>query len=252
MGVDFAAELAEFKREGIVVIPNALAQDQVATLNRAFEEHPKAHPEAWTHHDESFIQALNVLPHTSDFDPAIESPKVLELLRRLIGEDVTFEELSLMLRNPSKREVDVKGWHRDTIRDFNRRHEITALSVVYYLTDVTPRDHCLSVIPGSHDRLVDLKPEDVTPGMEFDVVAPAGSAAIFHTRCIHSGKLKPGSAMRRTMHLYFSRLGAPRLSEYSEIPPRLAEKVDPSLPPHLYAKANVREVVDGVGRKPKR
>jgi ectoine hydroxylase-related dioxygenase (phytanoyl-CoA dioxygenase family) len=251
MSFDLASAAASFDQQGFVVIPDALSPPELASLQRAFERHVRAFPAEWTHHDESFVQTLNVLPHTSDFDIAIENANVLRLLRHLIGDDVTFEEMSLMIRNPTRRETDVKGWHRDTIRDYSRRHEITALSVVYYLTDVTERDHCLSIIPGSHGPRVDLRPEEVVPGMEADIIGPAGSAAIFHTRCIHAGKLKAGSAMRRTMHLYYSRFGAPRLSEYTDIPPRLTEKRDPSLPPHLYAKAAVREVVDGVGRKPR-
>src|SRR5262249_6939027 len=158
--------------------------------------------------------SVNVLPRTADFDFAIENPVTLNLLRRILGEEITFEELSIMIRNPTDNVRDVKGWHRDLTRDFDRRREIDAVSVIYYLTDVAESDHCFSIIPKSHNRLVDLRPEEVTPGMEFDVVGPAGTALLFHACCIHAGKLKFASRQRRTLHLYFARSGQPRTSEW--------------------------------------
>ena len=126
-----------------------------------------------------------------DFDFAIENPTTLAILRSLMGELITFEEFEILIRNPTTKTQDIKAWHRDATRDYNRRMEIEYVSLVYYLTDVSENDHCLSIIPGSHYRLVDLKPADVTPGSEFDVTGPAGTAVIFHGRCIHAGKLKP-------------------------------------------------------------
>ena len=60
-----------------------------------------------------------------------------------------------------------------------------------------------------------------------------------------------GSTQRRTMHLYYERYGGPRTNEWTQIPPRLSMKHDPSLPPYLYAKSQVRETIDGTGRKPR-
>jgi len=129
--------------------------------------------------------------------------------------------------------------------------EIEYVSVVYYLTDVTENDHCLSIIPGSHYRLVDLMPSEVTPGTEFDVIGPAGTAVIFHGRSIHAGKLKPRSRQRRTLHIYYARADQPRYSEWTEIPRRLYQKTDPHLPPLLYSKWNATQVFEGVGKKPR-
>lgn len=196
-------------------------------------------------------QSVNVLPRTSDFDLAIENPVTLNVLRSILGEEITFEELSIMIRNPSNNRRDVKGWHRDLTRDYDRRREIDAVSLIYYLTDVTEADHCFSIIPESHNRLVDLRPEAVAPGMECDVLGSAGTALLFHARCIHAGKLKPQSLQRRTLHLYYARSSQPRTSEWSDIPPRLASKNDPRLPPKLYSKWNVTEVFEGTGKKPR-
>ena len=240
-----------FERDGFVVIPDALTPRQVAQLNAAFDRYVTDYPQEWSHFSESFIHTADVLPHLETFDFAIENPTVLPLLQRLFGDKLAFEEMSLMIRNPTKHTGELKGWHRDVIRDFDRRHDINVVSVVYYLTDVTERDHCFSIIPRTHNSLVDMRPKDVVAGMEVDAIGPAGSAFVFHGRCLHAGKLKLGSRQRRTIHMYYGPYGDPRSSEWTRIPQRLADKHDPRLPPHFYAKAGVLDVIDGTGRKPR-
>ena len=74
---------------------------------------------------------------------------------------------------------------------------------------------------------------------------------LFHARCLHSGKLKPTSRERRTLHIYYSRNDQARTSEWSDIPERLHRKHDPTLPPQLYSKWNLTDVFEGTGKKPK-
>lgn len=246
-----AALLNEFHERGFVSLPGALTPQQVATFNQAVDWYLKEFSDEWVYFNESLIQTVDVLPRTDAFDAAIENPVTLELLRGLLGDDLSFEEFSIMIRRPTTRATDIKSWHRDLTRDYDRRKEIQAISVIYYLTDVTESDHCFSIIPETHHRLVDMRPEDVVPGMESDALGGAGTALIFHARCLHSGKLKPNSRERRTLHLYFSHSDQPRTSEWSTIPPRLYAKVDPGLPPRLYSKWNVTEVFEGTGKKPR-
>lgn len=242
---------ADFDRDGFLIVPEALSPKTVAALDRAFLDHLDRWPEDWARFSDSFITTPDVLPRTDAFDVAIENPVLFPLLERLIGPDLAFEELDLIQRKPVADTGELKGWHRDIIRAFDRRFEIKPISVVYYLTDVTENDHCFSIVPGTHGPRADLRPEDITPGMETDALGPKGSAFVFHARCIHAGKLKPRSKERRTLHLYFGRASEPRTSEWTNIPARLADKRDPALPPSLYAKARMKESVDGVGRRPR-
>lgn len=241
----------EFYERGFLVIPNALSAGQLAILNHGIDQDFDQHGDQWVKFDESLIETPDILSRTGNFDFAIENPRTLGIFRSLIGELITFEEFEILIRNPTVKTQDIKAWHRDATRDYSRRMEIEYVSLVYYLTDVTERDHCLSIIPGSHYRLVDLKPPEVTAGSEFDVIGPAGTAVIFHGRCIHAGKLKPGSRQRRTLHIYYARADQPRYSEWTEIPQRLYEKSDSSLPPLLYSKWNATQVFEGVGKKPR-
>jgi len=51
--------------------------------------------------------------------------------------------------------------------------------------------------------------------------------------------------------MYYGLAHQPRTSEWTEIPQRLYEKVDATLPPLLYSKWNTKDVVEGVGKKPR-
>jgi len=241
----------EFHERGFIIVREALSPEQVSFLNHATDRDLELHCNEWVKFDESFIETPDVITRTSDFDFAIENPKTLAIFRGLLGDLVTFEELEVLIRNPTIKKQDTKAWHRDATRDYNRRMEIEYVSLVYYLTEVSEKDHCLSIIPGSHYGLVDLKPEEVTPGTEFDVTGAAGTAVIFHGRCIHAGKLKPSSRQRRTLHIYYARSDQPRYSEWTEIPVRLYQKNDPELPPLFYSKWNATQVFEGVGKMPR-
>jgi ectoine hydroxylase-related dioxygenase (phytanoyl-CoA dioxygenase family) len=245
-------ELAlEFHDRGFLILPDTLTAEQVAGLNQAVDQDLEQHGREWVTFDESLMETPDVISRTAEFDFTIENPVTLDLLRSLLGELITFEEFEILIRNPTPKSQDIKAWHRDATRDYDRRMEVEYVSLVYYLTDVTERDHCLSIIPGSHYRQVNLNPADVSPGAGFDVIGPAGTAVIFHGRCIHAGKLKPHSRQRRTLHIYFARSDQHRYSEWTEIPERLYRKSDPRLPPLFYSKWNAAVVFEGVGKKPR-
>ncbi len=237
--------------QGFAVIPDALNTAQITLANRVLDDDLRSNPRDWARFDETLTQCVDLLSRTGELDFTIENPATLRPLRRYFGEEIAFEEFSVVIREPTVKSSDIKGYHRDMIRDYNRRMEIQYVSVIYYLTDVSENDHCFSIVPETHNRLVDMRPEEVKAGDEVDITGPAGTAIIFHGRCIHSGKLKAHSRQRRTLHLYYWLANRPRTTEWTPIPSRLYEKVDAALPPLLYSKWNIMESIDGVGRKPR-
>ncbi|HVJ69053.1 MAG TPA: phytanoyl-CoA dioxygenase family protein [Caulifigura sp.] len=255
MSVIVADQLAEqaelFWKQGYLVLPNMLTKNEIDAINAVIERSQQEEPHIWANLSESFRQSVDILKSRPEFDPFIENPNTLPLLRKIMGEDITFEELYVMLRDPIESLKEIKGWHRDLTRNYDRRYEIQPISLVYYLSDVSATDHCFSIVPETHARLIDMHPRDVQEADTVDINGPAGTAVVFHARCIHNGKLKPHSRQRRTLHMYFSKDDGVRTSEWDEIPARLHTKTDPSLPSRLYSKWNVTTVFKGTGMKPK-
>jgi len=143
--LEHKTHLEEFERRGFLSVQNALTTAQISAFNREIDDYLNRYPQEWIHFDDSLVQTVNVLPRTSAFDSAIENRRTLDLLRGLLGEEITFEEFSVMIRYPTTRTMDIKSWHRDITRDYDRRKEIQAISLIYYLTDVTETDHCFSI-----------------------------------------------------------------------------------------------------------
>jgi hypothetical protein len=146
---DHRALALEFHQRGFLIIPNALSSTQLSLLNGVVDRDLEKHKDKWVTFDESLIETPDVISRTGEFDFTIENPLTLGIMRYFLGELITFEEFEIIIRNPTAKSQDVKAWHRDATRDYNRRMEIEYVSLVYYLTDVTERDHCLSIIPGS-------------------------------------------------------------------------------------------------------
>lgn len=240
----------EFHRLGYLRVEEALTAEQIARFNHSVDDHLQTFPGDWISLSDSFTEAVDILPNTAAFDEAIENPKTLEILCAILGQRIAFEEFAILLRNPTGNLKEVKGWHRDLIREYQRRREIDAVSIMMYLTDVSPTDHCFAIVPETHERLLDMNPVDVAADAGVDLIGPAGTAVIFHARAIHNARLKENSTQRRTLQAYFSNRLDQRTNEWTRIPPRLYLKKDPALPPHFYAKWNVTNILDGVGKRP--
>jgi len=91
LATDHVALVDEFDERGFVVIPDALTADQVARLNAAVDRYRAEHAEQWVIFSESLQQTADVLPDSAEFDFTIENPRILDPLRRLLGEDISFE-----------------------------------------------------------------------------------------------------------------------------------------------------------------
>src|SRR4051812_27738267 len=88
----------DFDRQGYLRVENALTADQVRRLDQAVGRHLEDCPDGWMALSDSFREAIDVLPHTAAFDEVIEGPLMLEALRAILGEGLTFEEFAIMLR----------------------------------------------------------------------------------------------------------------------------------------------------------
>lgn len=224
-----------FDERGYLLIPDALSTEYLREVNAALDADLRAAD--WPlKRGEGQRQDANILPRMPILDHLVENPKLMPIVRSLLGEAATFDEFSIMFRDPTDNVPEQHGWHRDFPRAEDYPHGLHALSLIYYLSDVSESDHCFCVAAGTHNAGRSIEAHKHDPADEVDIVGKAGTAVFFHTALLHTAKLKRGSRQRRTVHIYYGHADTPQVSAYSDIPDRLRDKRDPSLPAKFYTK----------------
>lgn len=226
----------DFDEQGFLILPESLSPEQVSVINAALDRDLAAQGQWPLRRGPGHQQDANILLRLPELDITVENPTLMPILRALVGDNVTFDEFSVMFRDPTNELPPKHSWHRDFKRNENFPWGLNALSLVYYLTDVCPTDHCFAMVATTNNRGIEVKPGEHDTTLEVDVLGPAGTAVFFHTATIHTAKLRPHSRQRRTIHIYYGHADTPQISSYTDIPDRLRNKHDPSLPPKFYSK----------------
>ncbi|MDA0836645.1 MAG: phytanoyl-CoA dioxygenase family protein [Planctomycetota bacterium] len=226
---------AQFDELGYILVPDALNADQVKAINEAFDSDLQQNDWPLKRGD-GHLQDANILLRLPALDISVESPAVMPIVTALMGEVATFDEYSAMIRNPTDEIPEKPAWHRDFKRTEEFPFGIYALSLVYYLSDVSESDHCFAVVPRSHNRDINVEAGKHGEENEVDILGPAGTAVFFHTALLHTARLRRGSRQRRTIHIYYGHADTPQISSYTDVPERLRNKVDPLLPAKFYSK----------------
>lgn len=228
----------QFRDNGFVILPDVLTPGQVMQINTALDE-DLARQKKWPLGDGvAHLQDADILPRLDALDLTLDHPAVMPIVRRLVGDNVTLDEVSVMFRNPASEVPAQRAWHRDFGRDTTRPHALHALSVIYYLSDVTSTDHCFTLAAATHDRWHDVPAQKHNPADEVEVIGPAGTAVVFHTACLHTATIKSRSRQRRTLHLYYGHADAPVVSRFTRIPARMTQRKAPHIPTQLYNRAD--------------
>jgi Phytanoyl-CoA dioxygenase (PhyH) len=181
----------ELEQNGIVVLPNFLAPDQLAAMQASFAA--RLQRLRWNDVDgfetnethRHFVQDLLTLDQA--FLDAALHPTVQRVLREYIGESFELVEAKGWRSLPTRR--DFHGWHGDSWYDQTRVDYIPReVKLAVYLTDVQSGE--FNYIRGSHGK---QKPrsvrndevKDVPAEQIVRVLGQAGTACLFDTSGIH-------------------------------------------------------------------
>lgn len=213
MGTLTDTQAATFRRDGFLVVEDAVSADQLARLQADFA----AWVEESRQHGEPYGETINNRPrfdlepgHTPDkpglrrVNAPVEvsaahyevmtSSRMLDAVVDLIGPNVTFHHSKINSKLPGG--ATAVKWHQDfAFTPHSNDDVVTALLMV---DDVTERNGPLEVLPGSHrGDLHSLWHEGVFTGAIDDDIAadcqaraelctgPAGSVCLMHTRLLH-------------------------------------------------------------------
>jgi len=219
-----------FLKNHYCIFPAALTPAELASVNGAVDASLKEEPELWGKGARS--QSVQCLLTRPEFDILLAHKCFMPLASKVLDGDIAMVEFSVMIREGAQ-EIPTKptGWHKDFGVRAADPLGITALSAVWYLTDVDTTTARYSLIPNSHKW--DHEPKQVKEGSEdvegeLEVLGKAGTCVLVNAGLYHCGKLGAGPRERRTVHTYMQRTSFPSVSNHSIIPRRLWDVKDPA------------------------
>lgn len=181
----------ELESEGIVVLGNLLASEQLEAMQKAFEA--KLSGLRWNNVDgyqktEKYRHMVeDVLLLEQGFVDLALHPLVKEILNRYLGATYQLTEAKGWKSLPTKR--DFHGWHGDAWYDQSTATEIhREVKLAMYLTDV--RSGAFNFIKGSHRQqhprqVKNHEVERMVGASILELTGAAGTAFLFDTSGIH-------------------------------------------------------------------
>lgn len=233
---DQEAQVAFFRANSYVALPDLLTPEQVAALNAAMDRDREQNRFMWFcegHPDYN----CNLLLTEPLFEITIRHPTVLALVERLMGGPICFEELSVRHTGPSDT-ARPTGWHRDRPHWPEHPLHLDYPQVIYYLTDVDEGTHCFTISPEPADGEVLEKEAQIERGGTVYFHGRAGSAILFNAAVLHGVTIRKSKRHRRIVQVYYGHPHRSCLSEVTLIPPRLwRDHPDPEAR-RFYGKLN--------------
>jgi hypothetical protein len=197
------AQEEQLRREGWLLLPDALRADELPALREAFDRIARIDNRA----DELLLDLLNKEPL---FARCLEHPPMLHAIGLVL--QWGFKLHSLHGRNPLE-STAAQELHSDWPAGEPLRQvlppDFLICNAAWLLDDMDPGNGATRLVPGSHRR--GRRPHD-GPGDwfapqpdEIRITAPAGSLLIFNGHCWHSATPNRDGRPRRTLFSAFCR-----------------------------------------------
>ena len=226
-----ASYAADFRRDGFVVVPDLLSEDDLNRYGAAVDK-AVAHRKRFdsrklgekSPYEQSFIQCINLWEDSAEVRPLTFHPIICETAARLLGVDAIrlwhdqalYKEAGGRLTDPHQ---DQPYW------PMNETDTITAWIPFDGSTHATG---CMGYIPGSHAvglrEFVNIfKPEDALEVLKMPeikdtppvwVEVPRGGVAFHHGLTVHMAKANSSAATRRVHTMIFFRDGSTRNTRF--------------------------------------
>ena len=208
-------ERATFKRDGYMIVPNALSPETVARLS---EPVARVEAEGRVEQEAGRLDRLSVMDFVGRDDAFVElvdCPTTIAKVWDILGWNIQIYHSHLVVTPPWERAdpVDMAfGWHQDSARmnqemDVDPRPMIS-LKVAYFLSDCSDVDRGnFYVLPGSQLRnSIEFPAEGRKAALEdgVPVLAPAGSAVFFDRRIWHTASANYWTESRRVLFYGYS------------------------------------------------
>lgn len=201
---ELTERIAQFHRDGFLVLPDAIAPEEVAIL-RAGVERAFAEPceEAALYGPVmANIWRPKMFERGPEFEALVDNPRVVDIVEAILGPDCHLIAMSALRTG---RDETISSWHTDETVRFPRPADVPLdpripmpcfnLNLNYYLCDVDEGLGPTQFIPGSHRSGRSPQPEDMGPDGSpvyegrgvFSAIGAAGTAVMWHDQVWHRG-----------------------------------------------------------------
>ncbi|HTU47079.1 MAG TPA: phytanoyl-CoA dioxygenase family protein [Bryobacteraceae bacterium] len=161
--------------------------------------------------EEGSRRLANLVDKGEIFQRLIAMPRVLELVRHVLGERFKLSSFNARSANPYSNEAQPLHCDAAALPD---EQGYWVCNTIWLLDDFTPANGATRVIPGSQkwkELPQDALADPVAPHpQEILLTAPAGSVVVMNTHAWHGGTANRTANHRRALHAFYCRFDKPQ------------------------------------------
>lgn len=155
----------------------------------------------------------------------LHAPRILDAVEQLIGGELFANPIQHVRIKPPRTQVNAlgstltkkTGWHQDQGVSRQEADDTEMITVWVAITDATPENGCLQLIPGSHTAGISTHcpsdemtiPDKLLNGDPLPVPVRAGSALLLHRRTQHASLDNCSGSIRWSFDLRYQPIGQP-------------------------------------------
>jgi ectoine hydroxylase-related dioxygenase (phytanoyl-CoA dioxygenase family) len=217
-------EVAQYHRDGFIVVPDVISEEDIAELRKVTEEFVEASRQTLEHTDVFDLEPGHSAsqprlrriktPHLQHpvYARMVKHPKIVAVLQRLWGPNIRFDLSKLNLKAAGF--GSSLEWHQDWAFYPHTNEDLAAVGIM--IDDFRPDNGSMLVIPGSHTGPIynhhakghfvgGIDPVD--SGIDFSksvmCTGKAGSITVHHVRLLHGSSANTSGRPRRfLLHQY--------------------------------------------------
>lgn len=242
---------------GYTIVPDVLTREQIESLTQSLVAIASSDEgatvdliEGETHKDRTQEVTMLFARGNDEMRAAIANPRTLPLIRYLLGTSAVLSSYTGYVKGPGRCDL---GVHSDTAYVPDPMPPYAQLANVnLLLTDYTEENGCLTMVPGSHRY--SFRPRGGQGSNEqVAIVAPAGSAVVFHGNTWHAAYPRTVSGVRLTLSILYSRIYMRTQEDYRDafdgdladrLPESLRALALPDLPTGWTSPDHAKEIVN--------
>jgi len=199
------AQRLSFETNGYLVIPGALAPEELARVREAANRAEavwRADPTRAGGRGANLSQVQAPIEYDDLLLDLLEHPRVFPLVREILGNDVSMIDNDYFISPPHT--SSHAHWHHDVgMPGVYHPRSVLMVKVFYLLEDVAEDGGATLFLPGSHRYPMDFRLPQVEdplamPG-HVKMAFPAGTAYFFNGRCYHAASPNRSDNSRRVL-----------------------------------------------------